>query len=146
MPIRACNCCQSNRIRYVSAFAVPLSSEHPHILELHIRPSSAARFLGCCLGFVPAFVSTWVKRIFPEWFIPSHVVLKAQKQPDRGEEQTVIELFDTEVKAYHRLKPVQGLVVPNLYGLCRYNGMRALILDHLSGLSLASPPRPGGQH
>jgi hypothetical protein len=74
-----------------------------------------------------------------EWFIPSHVVLKAQKQPDRGEEQTVIELFDTEVKAYHRLKPVQGLVVPNLYGLCRYNGMRALILDHLSGVSLASP-------
>jgi hypothetical protein len=77
--------------------------------------------------------------VFPEWFIPSHVVLKAQKRPDQGEEETVVELFDTEVEAYRRLKPVQGLVVPNFYGLCHYNGSRALILDHLPGVSLASP-------
>lgn len=50
------------------------------------------------------------------------------------------ELFDTEVKAYDRLRPVQGVVVPRCYGVCRYDGTRALLLEQLGGVSLASPP------
>jgi tRNA A-37 threonylcarbamoyl transferase component Bud32 len=65
------------------------------------------------------------------------VVLKQQKQ---GEEQMILEeLFDTEVKAYGRLKPLQGVVIPTCYGHLQYNGTRALILEYLGGVSLSSP-------
>ena len=30
-------------------------------------------------------------------------------------------------------------MVPRCFGICRYNGARALILEHLGGVSLASP-------
>ncbi len=49
------------------------------------------------------------------------------------------ELFDTEVKAYGRLKALQGVVIPTCYGRLHYNGTRALILEYLGGVSLSSP-------
>ncbi|KAK4236867.1 lipopolysaccharide core heptose(II) kinase RfaY [Achaetomium macrosporum] len=98
------------RTRYVSALAAVLSSRRPHILALHLRPSRMAGFLG------------------------------PQKQ---GEDEyhgfIQRELFDTEVKAYNRLRPLQGVVIPKCYGLCYYRGTRALLLEHLPGVSLASP-------
>jgi hypothetical protein len=49
------------------------------------------------------------------------------------------EYFDTEVKAYQRLKPLQGTIIPKFYGLLRYNGTRAMLLEYLGGISLSSP-------
>ena len=49
------------------------------------------------------------------------------------------ELFDVELKAYDRLKPLQGVVIPTYYGQLYYNGTRALIVEYLEGLSLSSP-------
>jgi hypothetical protein len=69
-------------------------------------------------------------------FLPEHVALKSQKQ---GEEIILRELFDIEVKACNLLKPLQGVVIPRCYGLCYYQGSRALILEHLAGVSLVSP-------
>jgi hypothetical protein len=96
-----------------------------------------ASLIGCCAGLLPAFAQSWIRATFPEWFLPSNVVLKQQR---RGEEQEIMEeLFDTEVKAYAQLKPLQGLVIPTSYGRLRYNGTRALVLEHLGGVSLSSP-------
>ncbi|KAK4177782.1 lipopolysaccharide core heptose(II) kinase RfaY [Triangularia setosa] len=125
------------RTRFVSAFATCLSNIHPHILRLHIRPSTAASLVGSCVRLVPGFAQFWVHVAFPEWFLPDHIVLKQQKQ---GEEEVVTaELFDTEVQAYNRLQPLQGMVVPTCYGRLHYNGTRALILEYLGGTSLSSP-------
>ncbi|KAH6619575.1 hypothetical protein B0J18DRAFT_434447 [Chaetomium sp. MPI-SDFR-AT-0129] len=49
------------------------------------------------------------------------------------------EYFDTEIKAYRWLKPLQGVVIPKFYGLLRYNGTRAMLLEYLGGVSLYSP-------
>ncbi|KXX81130.1 Lipopolysaccharide core heptose(II) kinase RfaY [Madurella mycetomatis] len=125
------------RTRYVSALAAGLSQLHPHILELHIRPSTVASLIGSCVGLLPGFAQSWVQAVLPEWFLPNHVVLKKQKE---GEEEMIMEeLFDTEVKAYGRLKPLQGVVIPTCYGRLHYNGTRALILEYLGGVSLSSP-------
>lgn len=114
-----------------------LSRHHPHILELHIRPSTVARLIKACVRLLPAFVQSWIRTALPEWFLPDHVVLKQQK---RGEEEAILEeLFDTEVKAYGWLKPLQGVVIPTYYGRLRYNGTRTLILEYLGGPSLSSP-------
>ncbi|GAB1312013.1 Lipopolysaccharide core heptose(II) kinase RfaY [Madurella fahalii] len=125
------------RTRYISAFATGLSQLHPHILELHIRPSTVASLIGSCVGLLPAFAASWVKAVLPEWFLPSHVVLKKQKEG--GEAMINEERFDTEVKAYGRLKPLQGAVIPTCYGRLHYNGVRAMILEYLGGVSLSSP-------
>lgn len=123
--------------RYISAFGRNISREHPHVLLLHIPPSTTARLITYCCGLLPSFAQSWVKALFPEWFLPDHVVLKTQK---RGEDEMVArELFDTEVQAYDRLKPVQGVAIPRCYGSLQYNGARALILEHVGGVLLASP-------
>lgn len=96
-----------------------------------------ARIIARCAGLLPAFAQSWAKSWFPEWFLPGHVVLKTQKS---GEEERVTrELFDTEMKAYDRLKPLQAVVVPKFYGRVRYNGLEAIILEQLGGVALTSP-------
>ena len=75
--------------------------------------------------------------MFPEWFLPDHIALKMEKLSE--EKEAMEELFDTEVKVYERLKPLQGVVVPRCYGRIRYNGSRTLILERLGGVSLVSP-------
>ncbi|KAK3356300.1 hypothetical protein B0T25DRAFT_474174 [Lasiosphaeria hispida] len=125
------------RTRYVAALATGLTHLHPHIIELHIRPSMVASLVGSYVRLLPAFAQSWARTALPEWFLPDHVVLKQQKQ---GEEEIIMaELFDTEVKAYGRLKPLQGVVIPTCYGRLHYNGTRALILEYLKGVSLSSP-------
>ncbi|KAK5655574.1 hypothetical protein OQA88_5505 [Cercophora sp. LCS_1] len=127
------------RTRYVSALATGLSHLHPHIFKLQIRPSIVASLIGSCIKLLPAFAQSWARAAFPEWLLPSHVVLKQQKQGEEEEEEIKAELFDTEVKAYGRLKPLQGVVIPAYYGRLHYNGIRALILEYLEGVSLSSP-------
>jgi hypothetical protein len=98
-----------------------------------------ARLIGSCTNILPAFARSWVHTAFPEWFLPSQAVLKVHKNGDNGEEDELEELFDTEVKAYNRLKPLQGVVIPHSYGCLNYNGSKALLLERLGGVSLRSP-------
>jgi hypothetical protein len=75
--------------------------------------------------------------VFPEWFLPDRVVLKMQKP---GKDQEIMEeYYDTEAKAYQRLRPLQGAIIPRFYGLLRYNGTRAMLLEYLGGISLSAP-------
>lgn len=79
-----------------------------------------------------SFARPWIRIIFPEWFLPDNVVLKPRR---KGEE----EFFDTELKAYRYLESAQGTLVPKLYGQVGYNGTKALLLQDLGGIPLASP-------
>lgn len=49
------------------------------------------------------------------------------------------EYFDIEIEAYQRLKPLQGVIIPKFYGLLRYNGTRAMLLERLGGFSMSDP-------
>ncbi|KAK2125558.1 hypothetical protein NOF04DRAFT_1347392 [Fusarium oxysporum II5] len=49
------------------------------------------------------------------------------------------EEFDHEVVAYSRLRPIQGLTIPKLYGTIQYAKTRALILSDIGGSSLSTP-------
>ncbi|KAL2255334.1 hypothetical protein VTK26DRAFT_3587 [Humicola hyalothermophila] len=125
------------RTRYISALSSDLACDRPHLRLLQIRPSALAALIARCVSFLPAFAQVWVKSVFVEWFLPDRAVLKTQKQD--AEEEITTELFETEVKAYSQLKPLQGIVIPRCYGRLRFNGVRALLLEHLGGVSLVSP-------
>ncbi|KAL1877368.1 hypothetical protein VTK73DRAFT_8663 [Phialemonium thermophilum] len=129
------------RTRYVSALATDLSRLHPHVFKLQIRPSVTAGWIQSCVRLLlPTAVQAWARAAFPEWFLPDTVVIKQEKRAADPEDQEVMEeLFDNEIKAYDRLKPLQGEVIPAYHGRIRYYGRRALILQHLAGVSLASP-------
>ncbi|KAI1113868.1 hypothetical protein F5Y14DRAFT_416882 [Nemania sp. NC0429] len=49
------------------------------------------------------------------------------------------ELFETELRAYHQLKAVQGILVPKLYGQVKHNRTKFLLLEDVGGVSLSSP-------
>lgn len=48
------------------------------------------------------------------------------------------EYFDTEISAYSRLTPLQGVVIPRFYGCLRFHGTRAMMFQYLGGISLSS--------
>jgi tRNA A-37 threonylcarbamoyl transferase component Bud32 len=110
---------------------------------LRILSSTTAWLVARCVAFLPANVQLWLKTVFVEWFLPDQAVLKIQKKDDEPEEgrdqESLDEGFDTEVKAYNRLQPLQGVVIPRCYGQLHYQGSRALLLEHLKGVSLVSP-------
>lgn len=77
-----------------------------------------------------AIIKSW----FPEWFLPSRIVLKRQKK-DWDDE------FDNEKAIYQTLAPVQGKAVPVCYGEAECTetettGKRALVLSDIGGVSL----------
>ncbi|GAB1313087.1 hypothetical protein MFIFM68171_03297 [Madurella fahalii] len=126
------------RTRYVVAEGTILDSCHPDILQLSIQHSAVSRVVSSFCALLPSFLQSAARIAFPEWFLPDRIILKSQKRHEDIEELVARSLFDTEVEAYNRLKPLQGLDVPICYGRVQYNGQRALLLEHLGGSSLAS--------
>jgi hypothetical protein len=84
------------------------------------------------LRWIPSPLRRWIYSSFPEWFLPTKIVLKKQK--DGWDEE-----FDTEKAAYEKLKCLQGLVIPICYGLAQYEGTRALVLSDIGGSCVAEP-------
>lgn len=73
--------------------------------------------------------------MFPAPFLPASVVIKKLK-PTRDAE------FDGEKETYRKLAPLQGHVIPVLYGegVCDDGGTRALLLSDLGDTSLYAGP------
>jgi hypothetical protein len=119
-----------------------LTDIHPHVLGLQLRPSAVADLIASTVRLLPSRVQGWIRALFPEWFLPGYVVMKmrkAGKYDEVSDEGILDEDFDTEIKAYRLMKPIQGLVIPQFFGRARYNGRRAMILEHLQGISMVSP-------
>ncbi|KAK3371894.1 hypothetical protein B0H63DRAFT_513445 [Podospora didyma] len=129
--------CFRFRARLVSATSTLADHNHPHVLKLHLDLSHTSRFIHRLVDLLPQCARSWVKSVLPEWFLPTDIILKQQKMI--GEKEIAKELFDTEVRAYERLKDIQGAVVPIYYGQVRYDGRKALILQDVGGVSLAEP-------
>jgi hypothetical protein len=125
------------RTRYITASAFQVTHLHPHIIGLDLQPSTLATLITSAVSILlPTRAQSWTRTTFPEWFLPSRVVIKQQKP---GEAEIAQEYFDTERAAYTRLKPLQGVVIPRMYGSLHYHGTRALMLDYLDGVSLPTP-------
>ncbi len=120
------------RTRYITTAGTVISSLHSDVLRLVIQRPVLLRFLDSCFRRISSFVWPWISPLFPEWFLPDHVVLKPERKDER-------DLFDTELRAYEYLKPAQGTLVPRVYGQVMYNKTRALLLEDLGGIPLASP-------
>ncbi len=74
----------------------------------------------------------WIRAWLPGPFLPSTVIIKKLKSRDWEKE------FDTEIDMYKRLSPLQGYVVPTLYGEVRLDGKRALLLEDVGGRHLGA--------
>ncbi|EXK82546.1 hypothetical protein FOQG_13116 [Fusarium oxysporum f. sp. raphani 54005] len=84
------------------------------------------------LRIISKATGSWLQSKFPEWFLPDKIVLKRQKE--NWEEE-----FGHEVITYNRLRPIQGITIPKLYGKIQYANTRALILSDIGGSSLSTP-------
>ncbi|RTE73404.1 hypothetical protein BHE90_012173 [Fusarium euwallaceae] len=104
------------RTRLVSATGRAVDSYHLNVLRLRVDPSPLQQFIHGVVGFAPQ--------------------LRQGKEEEHGDAD---ELMDTEIRAYERLKPVQGVVVPVYYGQVRCNGSRSIIVQDVGGTSLREP-------
>ncbi|KAI8722328.1 hypothetical protein NCS52_00376300 [Fusarium sp. LHS14.1] len=127
------------RTRLVSATGRAVDSYHPNVLRLRVDPSPLQQFIQRVVGFIPQLVRYYIKSTFPEWFLPTNIVLKTERQGKEEEHGDPDELMDTEIRAYKQLKPVQGVVVPVYYGEVRWNGSRSIIVQDVGGVSLREP-------
>ena len=112
------------------------------MLRVH-KPAAIISAAIAILGRLPGFVRCWAESHFPEWFLPERIALKTRRMDFYDDEPideiVKTELHETELKAYDRLKPLQGLVVPRCYGEAIYDGAPALVLEDVGGHSLAAP-------
>ncbi|RSM19251.1 hypothetical protein CDV31_001928 [Fusarium ambrosium] len=127
------------RTRLVSATGRAVDSYHLNVLRLRVDPSPLQQFIHGVVGFAPQLARSFVQRVFPEWFLATNIVLKTERQGKEEEHGDADELMDTEIRAYERLKPVQGVVVPVYYGQVRCNGSRSIIVQDVGGASLREP-------
>lgn len=74
----------------------------------------------------------WFESCFPEWNLPSLLILKKQKE---GWEEE----FDTEKAAYGRLQALQGTVIPQFLGQVQCDKTRGMLLSDIGGVCLAAP-------
>lgn len=102
-----------------------------HVHHLRLRHGPVASTLRRLAEHLPAFAARLLKSWFPGPFLPTVLIVKQQK-PDWEAE------FDNEIKTYQRLAPLQGSVVPVLYGTVTFEGVRALLLSDLGGRQIAS--------
>ncbi|EXL71706.1 hypothetical protein FOPG_12590 [Fusarium oxysporum f. sp. conglutinans race 2 54008] len=110
------------------------ASDHAHlnVLRLRIHKRCIGGIIESFFRIISKATGSWLQSKFPEWFLPDKIVLKRQKE--NWEEE-----FDHEVIAYNRLRPIQGLTIPKLYGKIQYANTRALILSDIGGSGLSIP-------
>jgi len=105
---------------------------HPNVLRLKLQPSVTDSIIQTILGYLPPVIRSRFESAIPEWTIPSQLIVKKVKEK-WGEE------FNREKAAYAQLEPLQGIVIPKLFGEVRYENTRALLLSDIGGACLAMP-------
>lgn len=118
------------RTRFITAAAAISFDTHPNVLRLHVPPTQ--RLVKKAIQLLPLYLRNWFETTFPEWNLPSRLVLKKYKEGWDEE-------FDTEIATYELVKPLQGIVVPKCYGELEYEGTRALLLSDVGGHNVATP-------
>ncbi|KAI6750747.1 hypothetical protein HG530_014643 [Fusarium avenaceum] len=118
--------------RAIQATGTVSDHAHPNVLRLRIQQSFLQRAVQTLIRMLSTVTGSWLQSKFPEWFIPKNIVLKSQK-PDWEDE------FNRELIAYHKLSNIQGIIIPQLYGMIEYRNTRTLVLSDIGGHCLATP-------
>ncbi|KAK3317700.1 hypothetical protein B0T19DRAFT_296467 [Cercophora scortea] len=120
------------RTRILTADATPVNDVHANVVRLHLHASSLQSILLAVLGYLPRAIQTWFDSWFPEWTLPPRLIIKKQKKNWEDE-------FEAEKAAYAKLLPLQGTVIPRLFGELKYDKTSALLMSDIGGVCLASP-------
>ncbi|KXX77149.1 hypothetical protein MMYC01_207561 [Madurella mycetomatis] len=113
-------------------FATPVDDVHQNVFHLQVQSSITQSVFQALLGYLPSAIRTWFESSFPEWTIPSQLILKKQKEGWDEE-------FEMEKATYAKLRSFQGIVIPKLFGEVRCDNTRALLLSDIGGVCLATP-------
>ena len=103
--------------------------EWPNVSRVNVHHGPIASAVRRVAARLPHPIGQLIRSWFPGPFLPHNVVVKVTK-PDWEDE------FDNEVMMYHKLQPVQGVVVPVFHGIISVSGRRALLLSDVGGKQL----------
>lgn len=121
------------RGRILTAAATPVNNDRSNILlRLQLETSLLHSAVQTVLGYFPDAMQAWFASVFPEWTLPSQLILKMQNM-DWEEE------FNAEKAVYAKLRPLQGTIIPKLLGELQYDNTRALLMSDIGGVCLAAP-------
>lgn len=87
------------------------------------------RVVKAILYLFPKFAQGYMRKWYPEWYLPSAIVLKSQK-PDWEEE------FDNELASYRSLQSLQGTVIPRHFGVVQFEGVRSHLMADIGGVCI----------
>ncbi|QUC23419.1 uncharacterized protein UV8b_07660 [Ustilaginoidea virens] len=119
------------RTRLIYATAT-INYDYPNVLRLQVQSSIIDRIMDRLLGHLPTSWRDRVSRFFPEWSLPSRLVLKVCKE--NWDEE-----FKIEKSTYKALESLQGSRIPNFYGELKYNGKKAILISDIGGVCLSTP-------
>lgn len=105
-----------------------------NVLRLYLDRGLVESVACRLLQYLPHILQVWLTSKWPGLFLPPTVILKRQKPGWRRE-------FDREIGVYKLLQPLQGSVIPRLYGevMC-YQGeaqRRAILLSGVGDTTLS---------
>ncbi|CAH0046381.1 unnamed protein product [Clonostachys solani] len=136
------------RTRWVKTLSRPVHRNTVNLLHAQVKPPPmVVRLPLRMLRFLPKAVSTWARKHFPEWFLPSTLIVKCRKpnDPERIKcllpdgEPPYLSHFDSEIMAYERLKDLQGVTIPKFLGRTKCNGRHAMLIQDVPGAYLSDP-------
>ncbi|KAM0479586.1 hypothetical protein ACHAPX_004803 [Trichoderma viride] len=115
--------------RHITAIGQAADNYHPNVRRLRIQPSLLDRVVKAVLYLFPKFAQAYMRRWYPEWYLPPAIVLKCQK-PDWEEE------FDNELASYRSLQSLQGTVIPRHFGVVQFEGVRSHLMADIGGVCI----------
>lgn len=115
----------------MSGQARRVGSDWNHVLRLNVDRGPLEHGVLWATWWLPHIVQDWIRTCFPGPFLPGTVIIKKLKA--EWEEE-----FDTEIRMYNKLKPIQGQVVPVFHGEVGADGTRALLLSDVGGKHLGA--------
>ncbi|KAL6900508.1 hypothetical protein GGI43DRAFT_51485 [Trichoderma evansii] len=115
--------------RHITAIGQAADNYHPNVRRLRIQPSLLDRVVKAILYLFPKFAQAYMRKWYPEWYLPPAIVLKSQK-PDWEEE------FDNELASYRSLQSLQGIVIPRHFGVVQFEGVRSHLMADVGGVCI----------
>ncbi|OAA63372.1 Protein kinase-like domain protein [Niveomyces insectorum RCEF 264] len=120
----------------LNAIADLIDPFYPHVLKLVFRRSGWQRFVHTYISFAPAWIQHLVRKWWPQYTLPSCVVLKKLQKAE------YTKTFEHEQAMYKKLEPAQGHLIPHFYGEAQCDGVRALLISYLPWPVVMKQPEP----
>ncbi|KAK7212487.1 hypothetical protein V2G26_019665 [Clonostachys chloroleuca] len=136
------------RTRWVRTLSRPVHRDTVNLLHAEVKPPPlVVRLPLKMLRFLPEAATIWAQKHFPEWFLPSTLIVKCRKRNDpehvnwlpADHEPPYMSKFDTEIMAYDQLKDLQGIAIPKFLGRTICRGKHAMLLQDVPGAYLSNP-------